>query len=209
MENDGEFMPKINFAIAFIVSLYLFSDSFAMQNTDDIKQKGIAIQKNNEKDLPFQDKTPSWVFMYGMALFKGEYNGKVHPQDYKKAEACWYIASVRGHANAQLHLGEMYRGSFGPVVPQNYVKSRKWLQMAADNVNATGNVSNLARNSLNLLNDAENDFDEDAQGYDPEQDPIYTDSNGFARNSGGSYDTNEYAKRDHKSFVENLRENKN
>lgn len=58
MENDGEFMPKINFAIAFIVSLYLFSDSFAMQNTDDIKQKGIAIQKNNEKICLFKIKLP-------------------------------------------------------------------------------------------------------------------------------------------------------
>lgn len=204
-------MLKINFATTFIASLYLFSASFAMQDTEDTKQKGISIQRTNEKILPFQDKSPSWVFMLGMALFKGkDHNGKDHSQDYKKAAQCWYLASLRGHANAQFHLGEMYRRGLG--VTQNYVESRKWLQMAADNVNVEMNtdyVNKLARESLSLLDVQENDFDEDAQGYDPDQDPMLVGPDGFARDSGEFYDTNEYAKKDHKTFVENLRENKN
>ncbi len=51
--------------------------------------------------------------------------------------------------------------------------------------------------------------EDDCALQDEPEDPFMVDPNGFARGSGGFSDTNEYAKKDHKSFVENLRENKN
>ena len=58
------------------------------------------------------------------------YEGKVVPQDYKKALEWTQKAANQGNARAQTALGYMYYE--GKVVPQDYKKALEWYQKAAN-----------------------------------------------------------------------------